>query len=158
MKIIILILLSIICGLFGRLGGKAKDGTWYDFLSNTKARDIGCSLIVLFSLWLLFGFSLSLWWLYLIIFGLHFWAFSTYWDWLFKFDNLWFSGFIVGISIIPFVFIIPDWWLYFLRMLLLALIWGCLNKYLPDRVLIWRRDVAEEFLRYLSVISTLLIL
>ena len=157
MKILILLALSIICGLLGRLGGRAKDGSWYDFLSNTKARDAGCSLIVILSLIVLFGFSLKLWWLYLLVMLLHFGAFTTYWDWLFKFDNLWFSGFIAGLALIPYAFIIPVWVLIIIRAILLAIIWGCLNKYLPDRVLCWRRDIVEEFLRYFSVILSLIL-
>ena len=46
-KIIIIILLAILSGVLGRLGGRAKDGSWYDFLSNTKARDVGCTLVAL---------------------------------------------------------------------------------------------------------------
>jgi hypothetical protein len=157
MIIIILLLLSILCGVLGRLGGRAKDGIWYDFLSNTKARDIGCSLMVLSSLLIVFGFHLNLWWVYLLLILLHLGAFSTYYDTIFGYDNLWFSGFMVGLALLPFAWFGIAWWLILIRAILLAIIWGCLNKYLPDKVLIWRRDVAEEFLRYLSVITTLLI-
>lgn len=147
LKIILLLILSIACGILGRMGGSDK--------YNTRWRDIGCSLCVLIGLFILFGFNLSLWWAYLLIFGLS-WAFlSTYWDGLFKFDNLWFSGFMMGMSAFPYY---ENDLGYVIRAILLALIWGSLNKYLPKKVFIWRRDVAEEFLRYSVVILTMPIL
>jgi len=147
-KIIITILLAILSGVLGRLGGRAKDGSWYDFLSNTKARDVGCTLVALgiFVLW--FGFNIHYWWIYLITILLHVGAFSTYWDFLFKFDNLWFSGFMVGIALLPLCIVYNLYLLLVIRSILLAIIWGLLNKFLPSKVLIWRRDIAEEFLRY----------
>ena len=147
-----IIILSILSGVSGRLGG-AKG-------YNTKWRDVGCSLITLFAFWFLFGFQLSLWWTYSLTFGLHWGAFSTYWDWLFKEDNLWVSGFCVGMALFPLF-----GWATFIRAIPLAIIWGCLNKYLPSagisgdkRILFWRRDVVEEVLRYASVVLTLFIL
>lgn len=158
MKIFILLFLSIVCGILGRLGGKAKNGSWYDFLSNTKARDIGCPLTILSTILVLFGFHLNLWWVYLIIIPLHLGAFSTYWDFLFGYDNHWFSGFVVGLTLIPLAFFDIIWYLILIRAILLAIIWGCLNKYLPSKILIWNRDITEEFLRYFSVVITLLLL
>jgi len=158
MKILVLIALGIICGILGRLGGRAKDGSWYDFLSNTKARDLGCGLIILYALIVLLGFQSKLWWLYLLSIPAHLGAFSTYWDELFKFDNLWFSGFIVGLVFMFYCFFGIAWWLILIRAIVLALIWGCLNKCLPSKVIFWRRDIAEEFLRYMSVVITLLLL
>lgn len=143
----ILILLSILSGILGRMGG--AEGY------NTKYRDAGCSLIAVISLWVIFTFQLSLWWAYLLVFGLHWLFLSTYWDWLFKFDNFWFSGFCVGLCLLIYP---TTWYLVLIRSVILACIWGSLNRYLPSKVLIWRRDVAEEFLRYFSIIATLPIL
>jgi len=147
-KIIITILLAILSGILGRLGGRAKDGSWYDFLSDSKARDVGCSIVSLavFCLW--FGFEWKFWWVYLITFGLHWGALSLYWDRLFGYDNFWFSGFVVGLALIPLVIVYKLYLLWIIRSILLAIIWGLLNKFLPSKVLIWRRDIAEEFLRY----------
>lgn len=63
-----------------RLGGRAKDGSWYDFLSNTKARDIGCSLIVLGYLYL--SGVRAEGWQWLISFGFSWLALTTYHKWL----------------------------------------------------------------------------
>ena len=152
MKIIICLLLSILSGIFGRMGGAQG--------FNSKWRDIGCSSIILITFFLLFGFYSSLWFFYLLAFGLHWLFLSTYWEWLFKRDNLWFSGFMVGWAILPLMGIE-----IFVRAILLALIWGSLNKYLPSagvsgnkRILFWRRDVVEEFFRYFSLIFSLLLL
>ena len=152
MNILLIIILSVLSGILGRIGGAQG----YD----SKFRDVGCSLITLFALCVLVGFNFALWWVYLIIFGLHWLTFSTYFSWLFGKDNLWVSGFAVGLAILPLL----DWTL-FIRAILLAIIWGCLNKYLPSagvrgdkRILFWRRDVVEEVLRYASVVLTLFIL
>ena len=158
LQIILIVILSIICGILGRLGGRAKDGSWYDCISHTKTRDLGCALIDFLALWALFGLNLNLWWLYLIIFLLHFGALTTYYDILFKYDNLWFSGFIMGVALIPYAFFGVSWINILCRALLLGIVWGCLNKYLPTKILIWNRDIVEEFLRYFSIILTLLII
>lgn len=153
MTVLYLIILAILSGVLGRMGGAGKSGQWYDFLLDTKWRDVGCSLLIIFTWILLFGFSITHWWVYLIMLGLHWAAFSTYWDWVFKKDNLWVAGFFVGLASLPMIIIIDwIWWFIIIRAVVLAIIWGLLNKYLPSQVLVWRRDVAEEFLRYKSVI------
>jgi hypothetical protein len=84
-----------------------------------------------------------------MIFGLHWLMFSTYFDWIFGFDNLFFSGFMVGLALTPILFMNVDLWpIVALRTGILTAVWGLLNKYLPQRVFIWRRDVFEEFSRY----------
>lgn len=153
MTIILIFILACICGVLGRLGGAAKTGQWYDFLCNTKARDVGCSICTTILWGILFGIKLKFWWVYIIVFGLHWGAFTTYWDFLFKFDNLWFSGFVVGLCALPFTIIEPSMlWFLLGRCIVLAIIWGLLDKYLPSKIWVWNRDVAEEFLRYKSVI------
>ena len=140
MNLIILFILSVASGILGRMGGSR----YYD----TKYRDIGCSIISILGLCLFVPFSLSHWWVYLIIFGLHWASFSSYWDWLFGFDNLWFSGFVVGMSMLPACFIVHwIWWIIVIRALLLAVAWGLINLY---RRPIWKWDAAqvEEFCRY----------
>jgi len=149
-KILAGLILGISAGILGRMGG--AEGY------NTRYRDMGCSIVALAALWVLIGFKVSLWWVYLLIFGLHWGSFSTYWDFLFGFDNLWFSGFVAGLSLLPGLWLGLAWWFVLSRTILLGVTWGLLNKYLPQKVLLWRRDVAEEFLRYSLVIVTLLIL
>jgi hypothetical protein len=114
---------------------------------NTLYRDIGCSAIVVLACCMFLGWHP---WVYLAVFSLHWLMFSTYWDWLFKGqDCLWFSGLMVGVALTPILFISVElWWLVALRMGILAVSWEALNRYLPDKVLVWRRDVVEEFSRY----------
>ena len=151
----IIFLLSICSGILGRLGGSVK--TWI--------RDWVCPLIALITLWLMIGFVLSYWWIYLLIYVLMGLSLTTYFDWLLKEDNLWFSGYACGLALLPLVLIGIPSWIILTRATVLAVIWGCLNKYLPSagvsgdkRILFWRRDVVEEFLRYFSIPLTLLFL
>jgi len=149
-QIILTIIISILSGVLGRMGGAQGYNTLY--------RDIGCSLlsVLLFIIW--FGFKVDFWYMYLISFGLHWASFTTYFDKLFGHDNLGFSGFVVAASLLPLIsiFKVP---FFIERMIALSIIWFVLNKSLPyPNVLIWRRDVAEEFLRYFSVTITYLLL
>jgi hypothetical protein len=138
----LLIPLSIICGTLGRAGGaKGYHTLW---------RDWGCSLIITLVAAGMTGLQLQFWWVYILIFLLHWGTFSTYWDWLFKgVDTFWFSGLMVGLALFPIMFIdMHFWWIVALRAVILMILWECLNKFLPQRILCWNRDVAEEFSRY----------
>ena len=148
MSIIEYIVLIFLSGVLGRMGGAGKEGNWYDRLLDTKWRDIGCSLIIVGVLLLLCGWHPSKWWAYLAVFGLSWCAFSTYWDTIFGYDNLWFSGLMVGLALFPAYWLGVPWYVLLIRTVVLCLVWGCLNKFLPNRVFLWRRDVAEEFCRY----------
>lgn len=152
MSSLILIPIAVLCGILGRLGGAAKSGSWYDVLCDTKARDVGCSVLCTLAMWLKFGAFAKFWWVYLIIFGLTWGALTTYWDKVFKFDNLWFSGFVVGLCGMPLLAVKLAWVYIVARAIVLALIWGALNTIKYNKLLVWRRDVAEEFLRYASII------
>ena len=58
-------------------------------------------------------------------------------------------GLMVGLAMLPLLILGVDLWpIIVFRAVSIAIIWGCLNKFLPNRVWLWRRDVAEEFLRY----------
>lgn len=141
--------LALLSGLSGRMGGAGKHGHWYDWMLDTKWRDWGCSLIITAVVARMTGLQLQFWWVYLAIFLLHWGAFATYWDKLFSYDNMWFSGLITGLALFPIVFIdINFWWIVALRAVCLMVLWGCLNKFLPQRILCWNRDVAEEYVRY----------
>lgn len=142
-------LLSFLSGVLGRCGGAAKSGKWYDFMIRSITRDLGCSTIFIVSWCYLFGFSPIHWWVYSLVFGLTWASFSTYWDWLFGYDCLWFSGFMVGCAAIPLLIINSSLWgIVALRIGILTVVWWFLNRKLPQKVFIWGRDVAEEFLRY----------
>lgn len=91
----IIILLSILSALFYRCGGLAKDTKhWIPvWLRQSWVRDWLCPFCVLFPLFL---HHPSPWFIlaYAALGG----ALTTYWDWLFKFDNYWFSGFMCGVA------------------------------------------------------------
>lgn len=139
-KIIITLLGTTLSATLGRMGGAEGYHTLY--------RDIGCSIlsILMFILW--FGFKPDYWYLYVISFGLHWGAFSTYYDTIFGFDNFWFSGFMTGLALFPLLFIEKMLPFFIIRALVLAILWGVFNKCLPDYVGKFRHDVAEELLRY----------
>lgn len=141
MVILYLFLICIASGVLGRMGG-AKG-------YNTKFRDWGCSLLGVLAAIVLVGWHTSFWWVYVAIFLCLWGTFSTYWDKVFEYDNLGFSGFVVGLAYSPVCFIN---WKYapfvFFYACLLSLVWHCLNRFLPEKVLCWHRDVVEEFTRY----------
>ena len=143
-KMLAVIGLSLFAGILGRLGGAHGH--------NTKFRDLGLPACWVASLLVLRADCP--WWGFLLAFGALFGACTTYYDELFGYDNLWFSGFIAGIAAFPVILFTGHWWLFIIRAVLLAIIWGSLNRWLPERILLWRRDVAEEFLRYASVVAT----
>lgn len=154
----ILIILSCLSGILGRLGGRAKDGAWYDFASKSWVRDWICPLIALIALWLLVGFQPSYWWAYLLTYGLTGLSLTTYYDSLFGYDNHWFAGFITGLATLPILWCNAALlWVIIGRAFALAVIWGCLNKYMPKKLFVWRGDIANEFLRYASIPLTMLI-
>lgn len=135
--------MAVLSGILGRMGGSSA----YD----TKYRDWGCSLILVASVGLLWGFNAAFWWVYVLIFLLSWASFTTYWDWLFGYDNMAFSGMMTGLALFPVCFIDAGlWYVVVIRAAVLALVWWCLNKFLPPKVWLWRRDVAEEFSRYAS--------
>lgn len=149
-EIVTIILLMLISGTLGRMGGAGKEGQWYEDILDTKWRDLGCAIVLLAAVWLLFGFKPAYWPAYAITFLLTFGSFCTYWDDLFGCDCHWFSGLVVGLAAIPLMWVDPVFILLVpVRAIALAFWWDFLNKKLPQEwVLCWRRDVAEEFLRY----------
>lgn len=131
------------------MGGAGKHGHWYDWMLDTKWRDIGCSILLIVAAIVVFGWHHEAWFAYLLSFGLTWAAFCTYWDKLFGYDCFWFSGLVVGMAGLPLMWVSGDlWWVWVLRMPLLAIVWELLNKKLPQKVFIWGRDVVEEFVRY----------
>lgn len=154
-KVWALVILSIISGVFGRLGGRAKDGAWYDFASKSWVRDWICPLIALIALWLLVGFKFSYCWVYLLIYGLTGLSLTTYYDSIFGYDNHWFAGFSCGLAFLPMAWCGVIWYMVIGRAVALALTWGLLNKYMPKKLFVWRGDIANEFLRYFSIVFSL---
>lgn len=150
-KIILTIALAVLSGILGRMGGASKSGQWYAPILDTNWRDVGCALILLAVTILWFGWQPQNWLAYVLAGLLTFASFRTYWDWLFGYDCMWFAGLCVGVAGLPLMWVAGDsWWLFPIRIAVLSVIWGVLNRYLPQKVLFWRRDVVEENLRYMS--------
>jgi hypothetical protein len=144
-----IILLSILAGILGRMGGVGKP-------FSTKMRDLGVPLCLTIAL-LVLRVDCP-WWALLIAFGAVFGACTTYLDSIFGYDNFWASGALVGLASFPVTLFTGHWWLFAARAVLLAVIWGSLNRWLPERVLLWRRDTVEEFCRYAVVVGSCFLL
>jgi len=111
---------------------------------DTKWRDIGVPLITCTTYGIVHGWS----WLLLPTFGLMFGSLTTYWDWLFKDDNFWFSGLIVGLSTL-----LLSWQLALIKAGVLCLAWGLWHLYHPSKVWKWDGAQVEEFGRgYMTVV------
>jgi len=87
--------LSVISGIFYRLGGCGKRGKWYDFMCVTQTRDAGCSLLttVALNLWV----PHIPWWASAIHFGLLWGFLTTYWDFLNDDKEVWWTWVITGL-------------------------------------------------------------
>ena len=115
---------------------------------DTLYRDLGCSAIVVIATTILWGWHPCV---ALAVFLLHWGAFATYWKHLFGKITMWFSGLMVGFALYPIVFIDPELYkIVIIRAVALAIIWEFINRYLPEHIFIWHRDIVEEFSRYFS--------
>lgn len=133
----IIILFSIACAVLGRAGGSGNYPRQVrvigvPFLCTILAYILGCHN------WLMLFLSM----------GLMIAAISTYWDFLFGYDNFWFHGFMIGVSAAPVAYA-SGYWLYFLlRVAVLTCFIGLWCKFVG-----W--DVLEESGRYASLPATL---
>ena len=148
MKILIIIIGAIISGILYRLGGAAKKDNWLDILRNTKTRDIGCPLIAL--ILMLIYYPQVAWWVYSIAFVAMFGAMTTYWDKVFKEDNFYMHGFMIGLAYLPYLLVVP-WYLIVFRAIVLGLFMGIWCK-------IFSNAVTEEVGRGAAITATLILL
>lgn len=134
--------LSIISAILGRAGGMgASDKGWIPkFMRHSWVRDWLCPICALLPL----VFIHPSWWFFLV-YGATGGLLTTYWDWLFGYDNLWFSGFAVGIVSMPLVMAGFPWWIILARSILIAVLWGA-NNLLANKNK-WP-DGLEEYIRY----------
>lgn len=105
---IYLFLLSVMTAILYRLGGASKEDQdkefpWIPrwFKDIPKKRDVMANLVSLFSLSLI-GITAP-WWAWGLSFGLLWASLSSYWDWMFGYDNFFMHGIMCGISILPLV-------------------------------------------------------
>jgi hypothetical protein len=151
----VLLAASCFSGVLGRLGGRGKDGSWYDCITDTAMRDWIIPFLFLLTVSLKVNIDFRVWWVYLLTYILMGGAFTTYWDWLFNNkDNLFMSGFMVGLSTIPLEAIGIHRYSVLIYSVLLMVIWGSIEKWFPK---LWFKDIGtpREFLRYMSVILTI---
>jgi len=98
LKILLLIIISIACGVLYRAGGKG--GKWY---FDSKARDVGCMLLNTLTLFI-FGLT-GHWWQWLVSMILTVLAYTTYHKWLNplfghnKDDVHWYGWFMHGFAL-----------------------------------------------------------
>jgi hypothetical protein len=147
--IFLIFILSLICSIFYRAGGLDKTTPhWIPvWIRQSWVRDWLCpacclipSVIIHPSWWILLAYA--------ALGG----ALSTYWDFLFKKDNFWFSGFMCGVAAFPLLFIPFLWWPLVLRSVVIALLWGSWCK-------IFSNDHVEEYGRgFLLSITSLFFL
>ena len=106
MTVFLLLFLSLLSGVLYRMGGcgpadlQSEWGWVPKFIRNfPKKRDVGCGICMLIGCSIV-GMAAP-WWAWILAFGLLWASLSTYWDQLFGYDNHWFHGFVIGMSILP---------------------------------------------------------
>ena len=122
MKYLLTLLLILLSGLFYKFGGTGKPfKSWM--------RDWICPA---------FGFgSLLIWWhpttvvgwlMFIPAYGLSGGALSTYWDFVFGYDNFYAHGFMCGLASFPFIWAGIAWWTVLLSAVIGGLLMGLLCK------------------------------
>lgn len=138
-------LLVIICSVFSavlyRAGGMSKTTDHWipKFMRRSWVRDWLIPLCALLPIFI----NHPSWWFFLA-YGALGGALSTYWDWLFKFDNFWFSGFMCGVAGFPLLFCGFSFWQFLIRALVIGVAWGGWCG-------IFSNDFVEEYGRGFSV-------
>ena len=128
-SIILLLILIALSGICYRLGGEGKKGDKLDFLRDTLTRDLGCPALAILILSLFFGWHGS----YFLFFGLSWLALTTYWDWLFGYDNFYMHGFGCGVAGFALINSIP-FWVIITRLIICTLGMGLWSKYVKTDV------------------------
>ena len=122
---------TVINALCYRFGGcsKSEGAVKYPWVPvwmfNSKTRDIGVSLVTV--IWMAICYPHVAWYIYLITFGVSWGALSTYWDWLFGFDNFWFYGFMIGVAKLGFAIVTGMWVGFAVHCIALALVMGIIS-------------------------------
>ena len=109
--IILTLILSIVSAVLYRLGGTS---------AGTKWRDAGCPLVALILWWALAGVQLSLWWAYLLTFGLSWGAMASYWGMDEQKWGFWAHGLGLSLAVLPLAFATGHWIGFGLRTILLT--------------------------------------
>jgi len=109
LSVIGLYFLSRVTAVLYRLGGSSKEDQEKEYgwipkwMRNIpKKRDAFSNITILLGAFLM-GVQGDFWLGWVLAFGLMWASLSSYWDWLFKYDNFWFHGFMCGLSFMPLV-------------------------------------------------------
>lgn len=126
--VIVTAIASVVSALFYRWGGLSKEEAaqnwpWVpQWLINSKTRDVGCSLLTVG--WMLLFYPTVDWWCYLVAFGISWGMLTTYWDFLFGYDNFYAHGFGVALALLPFAILTGMWIGFAIRLVVLSLAMG----------------------------------
>lgn len=139
-KIIIGLLACVASAICMRAGGMAKNPDtnpkWIPmWMRESWVRDWICPLFVYGSLLLFWQPDVWYGWILLIVcYPLLAASLSTYWDFLFGYDNYYFSGFVAGISCFLLAFCGIPWWVILIRGIFMAVSWGLWCKFQTNDV------------------------
>lgn len=130
MIVLLTIVAIILSALLYRCGGLGREGNKrYPFIPkwvfDTKARDIGCSLVCLG--WMALFYNAPIW-AHAVSFILMFGALTTYWDKIFKFDNYWFHGFMIALAYFPYAIASGSWVGFGIRCFVTAVLVGTISE------------------------------
>lgn len=133
------ILLTILSGLCYRFGGMPRPfRTWMrDWLIPVLGLAVMLFLVKIDAPW----------YIHLVGVLLTGAACSTYWDFLFKFDNHWFHCFMLGLAYVPYTIYTGDW-MELTRPFIMAIIGGAISQ-------ISKNDWVEELSRGAVIVGTM---
>lgn len=135
-----IIILSIANSILYRLGGKGG-------FKNAKAiRRFGCPAIMLLTLFLLKGFILAYWWVYILVYGITVALIGTYWDEVMRKDNFYFHSLGVGLAMLPYAYVSGQWIAFVIRAIILCVVVGLVHKFVEKTNFVGE-DVWEEGFR-----------
>ena len=97
------------------------------WMFNSKTRDVGVSLVTLG--WLAACYPTVAVWAYPVTFGASWGSLSTYWDFLFGFDNFWMHGFMIGLAKFSFAICTGMWIGFAIHCVVLALAMGMVSAF-----------------------------
>ena len=147
--IFLTIALSVLSAILYRAGGMGKDQEHWmpQWMRHSWIRDWLCPACCLTPIAIV-----NPSWLLILAYGALGGMLSTYWDWLFGFDNFWFSGFMCGAVGFLMLWMGIPWWVLLIRAVTIALLWGGICA-------ATKNDFVEEYSRGFTLsLSTLLVL
>lgn len=125
MKVLATVLACIASMILYRAGGMSKEPSasplWMPmWMRQSWVRDWLCPLVLFGLVVFVFGLH-AYWWCYLIFYGLSGAALSTYWDWLYGYDNYFVHGFFCGLATVPLYWVGVAWWIIAVHILVVSL-------------------------------------